>query len=81
MLDVDALHALLWLRAGGGVLRLSQSRLADELCTTRLIVHRVLERMSAEGRINKIAGASGPATRSYEIIDPQVWRAHRSAPS
>lgn len=77
MLDTNALHSLLWLRADAqGVLRINQSRLANELVTTRLVIHRVLERMGNEGRLNKIPGASGPATRAYEIIDPQVWRQH-----
>lgn len=81
MLDVDALHALLWLRADArGVLRINQSRLANELCTKRLVIHRTLERMAGDGRISKIPGASGPATRSYEVIDPQAWKTQRSAP-
>lgn len=81
MLDRGALHALLWLRAGPrGVLRLNQSSLANELVTSRLVVHRVLERMIAEGRISKIPGASGPATRSYEITDPQIWATMQSVP-
>lgn len=82
MLDVDALHALLWIRSGAsGVLRLSQSRLADDLCTTRLVIHRVLERMADEKRITKIGSASGPATRTYEITDPSVWKLQKSSPS
>lgn len=81
MLDQDALHALLWLRADArGVIRLSQSRLAADLATERLVIHRVLEHMISDGRISKIPGASGPATRSYEVIDPELWKA-RSVPS
>lgn len=81
MIDADELHVLLFLRAGAaGQLRLSQSRLADELRTTRLVIHRVLERMQTEGRLRKLEGASGPATRTYEIVNPEVWKT-QSAPS
>lgn len=80
MIDHDALHALLYLRAGkGGEITISQTQLARELVTSKLVVHRTLQRMIEEGRMRQVSG-SGPVTRRYEIVARDVWLAAQQSP-
>lgn len=76
-LDLDALHALLTLRADDrGVVRVHQTELAVELCTTKLVVHHALEAMIRQGRLRKITeGTNRRSVRHYEVVAPMIWRA------
>lgn len=81
MIDITGFHALLHLRAGeGGEIQVHQRRYAEELSVHKLVVHRVLQRMISEGRLELISG-SGPTSRTYRVIPPREWEAARSAPT
>lgn len=73
-LNLDSLHALLWIRATDGELRVHQTHLADELCITKVVVHRTLRKMIDQGRLTLISGV-GPAARSYQVTPPAEWLA------
>lgn len=77
MIDIDALHGLLWLRSNNGVLLVHQRNLAADIGVNHIVVHRVLRCMEGEGRLRHLSG-SGPAPRTYEITDPADWLASRA---
>lgn len=80
MIDVDGFHALLAYRAGAdGEITVHQRQYAQDLCVHKLVIHRTLKRMMAEGRITQIAG-DGPNSRTYRVTPPSEWRAARCAP-
>lgn len=78
-IDIDSLHALLYLRAHRmsrtNTLAINQTQLAGELRVEKLVVHRVLKSMARDGRITPVdANATGPRARDYVITHPRVWQ-------
>lgn len=68
------LHLLLWGRSDrGGIIKLDQHRLADELGASRFSLARVLQMMVAEQRLVKVGRSK------FVVSDPARWLAAREA--
>jgi DNA-binding MarR family transcriptional regulator len=75
IIDRDALHALLFLRADGkGHITVRQGQLAVELCTNSATVCRTLGRMVDDGRLTTDKNSTAGRAQSYVVTDPLEWR-------
>lgn len=70
-LDREGLHHLLWRRADSrGLVRVNQTRLAEELRVSRLTAINALNDLINQGRISVIPGTAAKRPVLYQVHDP-----------
>lgn len=78
--DLDLLHKFLWKRTDRlGRIKIVQRDLAEDLGVTHYAINRILSRMTATGRIRRMAtGHRNIGT--YVVIDPEGWEDLSASP-
>lgn len=76
-IDRDALHRVLW-RSVDRFNRVTfkSEALADELLISAYHFSRIVTQMCKQGRLVELARKKS-GIRTYEVIDPKVWRGER----